>query len=138
MVKREAVKQRLKAADRRRQRRNIDSRPVSEAVTRTDKPRVDVVGLIANAILRHAESLGSEARDVIVIAALNSTLRASTPSGDDAKRLAEQFSAISSQSDVSMKAFREALQQLLSTANQHHDPRQADAFLRYLSILSDT
>jgi hypothetical protein len=73
----------------------------------------------------------------MVVAALKSSLRATTPSGDEAKRLAEELNQIPTRPGVSMRAFRDALQDLLSTASTHQDSRTGDAFLRYLSVLAE-
>ncbi len=137
MPKREALKQKLKAADRRRQRRQVDTQPRPVVASPASTSRVDVAELIVRAILEHVAANRSDARDAMLIAAIKSSLRATVPSGDDAKRLAEKLNEIPAMPGVSIRAFREALQQLLSTANANHDPRSGDAFLRYLSVLSE-
>ena len=137
MPKREALKQKLKAADRRRQRRQVDFEPSPAAAISKGAARVDVAELIVRTILTHVSAGDGDARDVMVIAALNSSLRATTPSGDEAKRLAVKLNQIPSQPGVSMRAFREALQDLLSTASKHQDSRSGDAFLQYLSVLAE-
>ena len=138
MAKRETLKQRLKAADRRRHRRQADVRPQDAVARTTATDRVDAADLIVRTILEGATGSRGEARDVMVVAAMNSALRGSTPSGDEAKRLAEALNQIPAEPGVSMRAFREALQQLLATASANHDPKRGDAFLGYVSMLSDS
>jgi hypothetical protein len=102
----------------------------------TASPEVDVMGLIVRATLEHAESLGQEARDAIVIAAFKASLNATVPNGQDARQLLQQLERIRAESDISQRAFRDALQQLLSQALATHDPRSNDAFLRYLGVIA--
>lgn len=92
---------------------------------------------MVDAILQHASSLGSEARDIIVLAALKGVFRGTTPQGDDARQLAEQLLQIPSRPGVSMRAFRDSVQELLGIANANHDPMRRDAFLGYLEMLSE-
>jgi hypothetical protein len=144
MAKRDTLREKLKAADRRRQRRSAESPAArgpeliaSPSGSPISAPRVDVVGLIVREILDHAESLGQEARDAIVIAALKASLNATTPSGPDARQLLQQLERIPSQSGVSLREFREAIQQLLSQATATPDSRRSnDAFLRYLVVVA--
>ena len=137
MAKRAAIRQKLKAADRRRQRRQAVAPASSASVNQTGSPQVDVTGLVVTAILDHAHALGSSARDVIVVAALNSLLRGTTPSGDQSKLLATQLQQVAQQNEIPTRAFRETLQQILAMATSHRDPRSGDALLRYLAMLSE-
>lgn len=137
MAKREAIRQKLKAADRRRQRRHsVASTPAASANESGSAP-IDVAGLVVAAILDHSHALGSAARDVIVVAALNSLLRGTTPSGDQSKLLATELEQVAQRNDVPTRAFRDTLQQILAMATSHRDPRSGDAFLRYLAMLSE-
>jgi hypothetical protein len=143
MAKREAIRQRLKAAQRRRQRRQAATSPSESSNSskssagRQESAQVDVAGLIVQTILDHAHSLGNSARDVIVVAAIQSFLRGTTPSGDDAKELATRLSQIPQRPGISLRSFRDSLQQLLAMSNSHRDPRSGDAFLRYLAMLAE-
>lgn len=137
MSKRESLRLKLKSADRRRQRRSGEAPAPTVEMPSSNSQKVDVTGMVVEAILEHAGVLGSDARDAMVIAALHSVLRGTTPSGEDARRLAEQLHSISRHSEVSLRAFRDTLEQLLLTANAHHVPRNGNGFLRYLTVLSE-
>lgn len=148
MVKRDLLKQKLRAAERRRQRRQGESPPsansspsahasATEVKKALDSPSPDVMGMVVQTILQHSSEEAADPRDAVVVAAMRSCLRATTPNGQDAKSLAEKLNAISTRPGVSMRAFRDALQQLLAVASANHDPRRADAFLGYLAVLAE-
>jgi hypothetical protein len=135
MSKQDSLRQRLKAADRRRQRRQGFSQP---AVATKHEPSAgaDVTGMVVEEILDYVDSLDRGARDAMVINAIHSLLRSTTAQGEDAKRLGERLNQIPDRPGVSFRAYRDALQHLLSTAKSHQDPRSSDAFLRYLALLA--
>ena len=99
MPKRDAMKQRLRAADRRRKRRGDPSAASTASATATvsppsDGPDAKAVDLIVSVLLDHAEELGGNSRDVIALAALRGTLRGSVPSGRDSMVLAERLNQL--------------------------------------------
>jgi hypothetical protein len=92
--------------------------------------------MIVEEILDFVDSLNRGARDAMAVSAIHSVLRSTTAQGEDARRLAERLNQISERPGVSVRAFRDSLQQLLSTAKSHQDPRSSDGFLRYLALMA--
>ena len=123
------LKRRLRAADRRRQRRQVSGGDEVMSSRRS----VDVSGLIAAAILEYADSSGSEIRDATVVAAIRGCL---TGAGTGKQPLTERLAGIAQRTDVDRRAFRNAMQQLLDLARQYQDPKNSSAFIRYISILA--
>lgn len=123
-------KRKLKAADRRRQRRavsSVDKAPPSPSQS------VDVSGLIVLAILDYVESCGSEIRDATVVAAMRGCLNG-VETGK--QPLVRQLAEIAQRTDVDLRAFRNAMKQMLELARQYQDPKNSSAFIRYIGILA--
>jgi hypothetical protein len=134
MASREELKRKLKASDRRRQRR---PQAAADHVATPRAASLDVSGLIAETILAHVNASASQVRDAGVIAALRCCLNGSRPANDDVARLWTQLQDISSRDGVDARAFRASVSDVLDLAAEHHDPRNASAFLRYLTLLAD-
>lgn len=130
MVKRQDLKRRLKAADRRRNRRTA---PAAKVEPTSAPPKVDVMALITSQILTC--ELGDPPKDSIAVAALRGCLRGTLPAQDPARSLAAKLNELPNQSDISIRGFRAAVQQLLDVAAQHEKSEAPDAFLQYLSII---
>jgi hypothetical protein len=135
MSKRESLKQRLKAADRRRQRRQGSTQPAVET-QHASSANVDVTGMVVEEILHFVESLDRGARDAMAVSAIHSALRSTTAQVEDARRLAERLNQIPERPGVSVRAYRDSLQELLGVAKSHQDPRSSDGFLRYLALMA--
>ena len=143
MAKREDLKRKLKAADRRRRRRgenvgsaNATSSATNNSAASVSEPPVDVIGMIVTKTLGYVHTSRAEVRDSAMVSAMRSCLEATTPSGDQAKALQKCLEEVSSQPGVDVRAYRSALTRMLELARQHHDPKNANAFIGYLAILA--
>lgn len=130
MVKRQDLKRKLKAADRRRSRRTASAAKVEPT---SAPPQVDVMALITSQILTC--ELGDPPKDTIAVAALRGCLRGTLPAQDPARSLAAKLNELTKQADISIRDFRSAVQQLLDVAAQHEMSEAPDSFLQYLSII---
>jgi hypothetical protein len=92
--------------------------------------------MVVEEILDYVDSLDRGARDAMAVSAIHSVLRSTTAQGEDAKRLAERLNRIPDRPGVSVRAYRDSLQQLLSAAKSHQDPRSSDGFLRFLALMA--
>ena len=133
MGKRENLKRKLKAADRRRQRRPVP--PATTVAPATNKSALDVTGLIATEILQHAESASDGLSDSAVVAAMRSFLKGTSPSAEPSRSLYERFEQVSLRSEVDTRRFRSALSRMLDLAISSRDSKNQTAFLGYLSVL---
>jgi len=136
MAKREDLKRKLKASDRRRQRRL----GATTTATNSAPPlaaTVDVVGMLAGTILRFVESSDGEARDQTVVSAIRSCLKGTAANSDQVKSLRERLEQVPQLTDVDTRSFRDALRQMQELASEHHDPKNANAFVSYLAMLAD-
>ncbi|NND99147.1 MAG: hypothetical protein HKN47_17660 [Pirellulaceae bacterium] len=144
MAKRNDLKQKLKAADRRRQRRMPQSgnSPAvgPNATSRSAGPEMtglpDVTGLIARALVK----LGMTHRDLVdsaAIAGLRGGLSSRRPTGSVSNAVFDEIQKISQRDDVTVRAVRGAIKDLLETASKHQskgdDPK---SFLNYLALLT--
>jgi len=132
------LKRKLKASARRRSRRlaDADQRRASEpSQPASERPSVDVGGLIAKTILDYAKAQ-SQVRDAVVVAALRSCFQGTTPSGDDSRRLSERLAEIPSRYGVQLGDFRKEIDQMLSLAKRQREADHADAFLQLLRTLT--
>ena len=130
MVKRNDLRSKLKAADRRRQRRPAGNhRSVSIA-------SVDVAGLVVEAILRFRD--GSQRfDDAIIIAALKACVRGIRPGGTQAAALFDQLQQVASREEVSPRALVRASHELLAQSSQRAQKSgQPNPFASYLTILA--
>ena len=127
------LKKKLKAADRRRKRR---SAAPGENALPAQRRRVDVSGLIALAILEHADSSKSEVRDAAVISTLRQCLKGGMMGNKTSQALYERLEQISLQTGVDRRDFRGALQQMLMLAQQCRDTKNSSAFIQYIGILT--
>ena len=134
MAKRKDLKRRLKAASRRKQRGEggggvVGSSPQATAVT------VDVVELVGEAILSFSES-NTNVSDMVVLAALRSSQKGGSPSGEDALQLANAFEQIRQKDGVTARSFRNAINQMNSILSEHQDTKKPKAFLTYLRLFA--
>lgn len=144
MVKKQSLKAKLKAADRRRKRRpssigasNSRVIPTSTA-TPSGQPLAatkDPMDLIAKAIMDHANDQSSSLKDELVTATLRGLLRGSNPKTEEAEALRDRLEKIPEREDISRRAYRNGIETILKIAQQHENQTVPDAFLQYLSIL---
>ncbi len=135
MSKRDDLKRKLKASDRRRNRRSATTNATTTAAASaaTRPPKVDVAGLVATTILEYVESSGAEVVDAAVVSALKGSLKATVPSGQHSRQLWARLDRLTHQEQVEIKAFRNAVNQMLETASSHQDPKNAHAVPRTTS-----
>ena len=146
MSKSKKLKQKLKASDRRRRRRaetsetsTARSEPSVKAPT---QPSADVVGLVVDAILKHANKSPDPAIDLVVSAALRSSQKGTIPSGEQSSQLALAFIGIRDREEVSEWAFKSALKQLSQMQSEQQESQTADSkkpgdhFVQYLKLLA--
>ncbi|TWU49692.1 hypothetical protein [Rubripirellula reticaptiva] len=140
MAKNDNLKQKLKAADRRRSRRTAsqaDSSGAAIAFCDDDSAStnsVDVTGLCVAEILKMN---GKQSfRDSEVITAMRSCLNAGTPSSSEAQLLSQRLNAIGKRDDVSEKRFRDALQSLVKSGLDHRNEDNDSAFVQFLAVLA--
>ncbi len=136
MAKRNSLKSKLKASDRRRRRRPT---PVPQAqLAHPSPPPVDVTGLVVDAIVGD-EKKTSQLQDAVVVAALRGCVNGNRPSGDEASILFSSLQQIAERTDVEMRDFRTAIKQLLDQSTQHRSlgPQQEapNPFVNYLAML---
>ncbi len=132
MAKRADLRSKLKAADRRRQRRpqSGGSAPVSVA-----EPSVDVTGLIVESILEFRD--GSQRfDDAIIIAALTACGRGIRPNGEQAAQLYDRLQQVALRERVPPRSLVAACHQLLAHADRG-EPKsnERNPFAQYLAIL---
>lgn len=128
------LKRKLKAADRRRRRR--PAKPAVSAPAERPSAGADATELITSAILSYVDDSSATVQDPAVVAALRSTLHGLVASGDQSGALCERFKQIAHRDDVDQRSYRVALKQLMDSAKEHQDPKDRQAFIRYLSLLS--
>jgi hypothetical protein len=134
MVNRNDLKKRLKAADRRRNRRVAPQGPVVAASPL--EPRVRPADLIANVLVGYAAAEQS-ATDIVAVAALRACSRGDLPAKEPARGLALKIEAVTKQPGVTPRSYRGAVVELLDAANLHLGKDSPDSFLDYLAILSE-
>lgn len=127
------LKRKLKAADRRRNRRPV---PVIETTAPSERQSIDVFELIAKAILEYVDSGASEVRDAIVLSAMRSCLNGGAITGKPSFPLSQRIEQIRQRTDVNQRSFRAALKQMLKLAQEYQDSKNTCAFIRYLGILA--
>ncbi|MGB7343329.1 MAG: hypothetical protein WBD20_03910 [Pirellulaceae bacterium] len=139
MAKSKDLKQKLKAADRRRRQRleSAANQNRQVAFASPSKPKVDVVGMITIAILQHAEDATSGLQDVVASVALRSCLTGKSPSGEQSSLLWQSINAVAEQPGVSVYAFRKAVSQLLEVQKKHQDHENPSAFVAYLQLIAE-
>lgn len=129
MAKRKDLRSKLKASDRRRQRR-----PVAVTSTNNATESLDVTGLLVETIL--TTGTNERANDAVVLAALRGCLSGLSPSGQ-ASELYGRLQEISRREEVGQRAFRAAVEQLLQLSDRRDDKsNQSDPFVNYLSLLA--
>ncbi|QDT09682.1 hypothetical protein [Planctomycetes bacterium K23_9] len=140
MAKSKGLKQKLKAADRRRRQRLAESsagKSPSDVGTQTPAAaRVDVVDLVTAEILRLADITRDAGQDVVVLAALRGCLVGKTPSGHASEKLFQVITQVADRVEVSTHAFRAAVKQLIETQKKHQDPNDPGAFVEYLRFMT--
>lgn len=132
-MKRENLKKKLKAADRRR--RNRPS-PVPHAPNPSATKQVDTLGLLSESIIEFCDQHDGT-NDAIVMSAIRSNLKRSEPRGELSAALSDRFDQLTQRDDVSMKSLRQALTKLQDLGSEHQDPKDRLALIRYLSMLSE-
>ena len=139
MANRQDLKRKLRASDRRRRRRSVDTSDNVTATTNVQSAstNVDVCGLIVGTILDFADSCPGGTRDVVIIAALRGCLNSSTPSGEQSNLLYQRLDAIAGQGGVDMRSFRVGLSEVIDLAHRHQDSKNTQAFVRYLAVLAE-
>ena len=140
MSKRNDLKKRLKAADRRRNRRKASQSVPQDAANQGEPslPQVNPADLIAEILVKYGREDKSPS-DVAATAALRACLNGEVPSKEPARTLATTIESVARLPGVTVRAYRVALRDLLDAAKQHQGRRQEnpDAFLAYLSILAE-
>ena len=136
MAKRNDLKKRLKAADRRRNRRKAAGGSVIK--TAPKQPQVRPADMIAELLVAYAREEKSPS-DIVVSSALRACSCGDLPSKEPARSLALKIEAVSHQRGVTARAYRGALKELAEAANLHQSSQKdsPDAFLTYLSILAE-
>lgn len=142
MARRDDLKKRLKAADRRRSRRQTSSTgdgatgdyasgtAVSDSASGNS---VDVTGLCVEEILKMNGRRSF--RDSEVISAMRSCLSGGSPSSSEAQLLKQRLTAIETRDDVTTRHFRDALETLLQSAADHRVADDDTAFVQFLSVV---
>ena len=142
MGKKSLLKAKLKAADKRRKRRPLtvtqqamgeraETKELEQAST-----RINPMDLIASTILKHVNQPESSARDVVVISTMKRILRGSSPVSPEEVVLSEKLSKIPERADIDQRKYRKGLEDILEIAGQQQSSSTPDAFLQYLTILS--
>ena len=135
MAKRNDLKKRLKAADRRRNRRQAVQG--SGVNTPPSQPSVSASDMIVDLLMAYVSEEKSPS-DVVATAALKACARGDVPTKDPARTLAIKIEEVARQPGVSARAYRGALKELIEAATRHEGNQKEtpDAFLAYLSILA--
>ncbi len=133
MAKRQDLKSKLKAADRRRSRRSAPKQNQSSVAS--PQRKVDVASLIASTILEFIDASPNEVHDIAIVSAMRSCLNVSGSSGMHSLPLLQRLDAVQSRADVDTRGYRAALKQLLDEAARHRDADDPIAFIRYLDLL---
>lgn len=143
MARRDDLKKRLKAADRRRSRREsshavdgiADDQSSGTAISDSASGSgADVTGLCVDAILKMNGR--KSFRDSEVVGAIRSCLTGGTPGSSEAQLLKQRLTAIESRDDVTTRRFRKALETLLQSAADHRVADDDTAFMQFLSIMA--
>ena len=141
--KKSLLRAKLKAADKRRKRRlpSTATQQVKGELTDTEdleqaSTRVNPMDLIASTILKHVNQPESSARDVVVISTMKRILRGSSPVSPEEVVLSEKLSKIPERADIDQRKYRKGLEDILEIAGQQQSSNTPDAFLQYLTILS--
>ena len=137
MVKRNYFKKRLKAADRRRNRRQaVQGSTIETAPT---QPSVSPSDMMVERLMSYVSEDKSPS-DVVATAALKACARGVLPAKDPARALAIKIEEVASEPGVTARAYRGALKELIEAATLHKGSQQEtpDAFLAYLSILAQS
>ena len=98
--------------------------------------RINPMDLIASTILKHVNEPESSARDVVVISTMKRILRGSSPVSPEEIVLSEKLSKIPERADIDQRKYRKGLEDILEIAGQQQSSSTPDAFLQYLTILS--
>ena len=135
MAKRNDLKKRLKAADRRRSRRQAAQG--SAIKTAPSQPLVSPSDMIVERLMSYVSEDKSPS-DFVATAALKACARGDLPTKEPARALAIKVEEVASQPGVTARAYRGALKELIEAAAFHGGSQKEtpDAFLAYLSILS--
>ena len=136
MGKNDDLKQRLKAASRRRSRRLSGAATgISDAaMDSSSSNQVDAAGMVVSAILVADENLTLQDSDVI--AALRACSNTGSTSTPPAQELLGRLKEIANRDDVSSRRFQDAIKNVLSTALSMRKADHNTAFLQYLSVLA--
>lgn len=135
MAKRNDLKKRLKAADRRRNRRQAAQGSVIKMAP--SEASVSPSDMIVDHLLAYASTAKSPS-DIVARAALKACFRGDLPSKEPARGLAMEIEKVASQPGVTARAYTAALKELSEAAAQHQKSQKEtpDAFLAYLAILA--
>jgi hypothetical protein len=135
MAKRNDLKKRLKAADRRRNRRQAVQG--SGVNTPPSQPSVSASDMIVDLLMAYVSEEKSPS-DIVAVTALKTCARGDLPSKDPARTLAIKMKEVESRPGVTARAYRGALKELIEAAALHQESQKEtpDAFLAYLSILA--
>ena len=142
MGKKSLLKAKLKAADKRRKRRppTVPQQAMGERADTKEleqtSTRINPMDLIASTILKHVNEPQSSARDVVVISTMKRILRGSSPVSPEEVVLSEKLSKIPERADIDQRKYRKGLEDILEIAGQQQSSSTPDAFLQYLTILS--
>jgi hypothetical protein len=136
MAKRNDLKKRLKAADRRRNRRQAALGTVGKPAPK--EPQARPADMIAELLVAYACEEKSPS-DIIVSSALRACLCGDLPNKEPARSLGLKIEAVSRQPGVTARAYRGALKELSEAASLHQGSQKdsPDAFLAYLSVLAE-
>ncbi len=135
MAKRNDLKKRLKAADRRRSRRQAAQGSAVKASL--SQPSVSPSDMIVERLMSYVSENKSPS-DVVATAALKACARGVLPAKEPTRTLAIKIEEVASQSGVTPRSYRGALKELIEAAALHEGNQKEtpDAFLAYLSILA--
>ncbi|HBV65224.1 MAG TPA: hypothetical protein DEF45_19625 [Rhodopirellula sp.] len=137
MAKRNDLKKRLKAADRRRSRRQAAQGSAIKAAPR--QPSVSPSDMMVERLMSYVSEDKSPS-DVVAMAALKACARGVLPTKDPTRALAMKIEEVASQPGVTARAYRGALKELIEAATLHEGSQKETpgAFLAYLSILAES
>lgn len=141
MTKPKNLKAKLKAADKRRKRRPQASAETALAQEAADgRPSVDAVGVLAEGVLRQADtrasSGGANLRDSAVLSALKAMTQGTQPRSEEAMGVFDEMNSLLEEAGVSGSRRTVAAMEMLSLATTNQDPNVPDQFIRYLSMIT--
>lgn len=137
MPKSNKLKANLRAADKRRKRRVVETK--SDA-SFSSEPKLDIEGLIVDGILKTVANRESRRepnlRDSAVIAALKALRQGTAPNSTEASECYAEICRVLDSAGVSEGKRAKAATQTLSLASLNDYEKSPDQFIRYLSLIA--